>query len=51
MKQQNSDLQRPFAVITEASDGLGFELAQQFIKNDYDLLIISDSEKIEEARG
>lgn len=50
MKQQNSDLQRPFAVITEASDGLGFELAQQFIKNDYDLLIISDSEKIEEAR-
>lgn len=50
MKQQNSDLERPFAIITGASWGVGFELARQFLKNDYDLLIISNSEKIEEAR-
>jgi len=38
-----------FAVITGASSGIGYELARVFGKNGYELLITSDSEKIESA--
>lgn len=41
---------RPFAVITGASYGVGFELAKKFAENGYDLLIASDSEAILEAQ-
>ncbi len=40
---------RLFAVITGASKGIGHELARVFAKNGYDLLIVADSEQIEEA--
>lgn len=38
-----------FAVVTGASSGIGYELARVFGQNGYDLLITSDSEKIESA--
>ena len=40
---------RPFAVITGASMGIGFHLANVFAQHGYDLLITSGSEQIEEA--
>lgn len=40
---------RPFAVITGASSGIGYELARVFANNGYDLLLTSSSEKLEEA--
>jgi short-subunit dehydrogenase len=40
---------RPFAIVTGASSGIGFELARQCIAHGYDLLIAADSAKIESA--
>ena len=40
---------RPLAVVTGASSGIGFELAKQFAQNGFDLLIVSQSERIREA--
>lgn len=40
---------RQFAVVTGASSGIGYELARVFGQNGYDLLITSDSAKIESA--
>ena len=40
---------RPFAVVTGASKGIGYELARVFAKNGYDLLITADSNQIAEA--
>jgi uncharacterized protein len=37
---------KKLALITGASDGIGFELAKIFAKNDYDLIIAADSNKI-----
>src|SRR5690242_13884239 len=37
------------AVITGASSGIGYELAKEFARHSFDLLIISDSARIEEA--
>ena len=30
---------RPFAVVTGGSNGIGYELARQFVENGYDVLI------------
>lgn len=38
-----------FAVITGASSGIGLELAKQFAEHGFDLLIVADSPKIEQA--
>jgi short-subunit dehydrogenase len=38
-----------FAVVTGASRGIGLELARQFAKHGFDLLIVADSPKITEA--
>jgi len=38
---------KPFAVITGASSGIGRELARVFGEQGYDLLVVSDSERIE----
>jgi short-subunit dehydrogenase len=35
------DLQRPVALITGASSGIGYELAAQFARHGYDLIIVS----------
>jgi len=40
---------RPFAVITGASSGIGYELARQFAEHGYDLLITSQHEHIADA--
>ncbi len=40
---------RPLAVVTGASTGIGYELAKVFAENGFDLVIVSESERIEEA--
>lgn len=40
---------KPLAVVTGASSGIGFELAKQFAKNGFDLLVASNSEALEKA--
>jgi short-subunit dehydrogenase len=45
----NTSNGRPFAIVTGASSGIGLELAKQCIEHGYDLLIASDSGKIETA--
>jgi short-subunit dehydrogenase len=40
---------RPFAVVTGASTGIGYELAKCCAENDHDLLIVADEPKIQEA--
>lgn len=37
---------RPFAVITGASSGIGFELAKQFAQNNHDILIAAEDDGI-----
>jgi short-subunit dehydrogenase len=39
----------PFAVITGASSGIGYDLARQFAEHGFDLLVTSDSKRIEET--
>lgn len=48
--EESQEETRPFAVITGASTGIGFELAKQFAENGFDLLIASNSEAILEAQ-
>src|SRR3954469_2451006 len=45
----NHQQQRPFAVVTGASSGIGFELAKVFAENGYDLLITAEDVEIEVA--
>ncbi len=40
---------KQFAVVTGASSGIGYELARVFGQNGYDLLITSDTDKINDA--
>jgi len=39
----------PFAVVTGASSGIGYELARQFAEHGFDLLITSETKRIEET--
>jgi len=39
----------PFAVVTGASSGIGYELAKQFAQNGFDLLVVAEDEGITEA--
>ncbi|MFL5897910.1 MAG: SDR family NAD(P)-dependent oxidoreductase [Solirubrobacterales bacterium] len=45
----NHQQQRPFAVVTGASSGIGFELAKVFAESGYDLLITAEDVEIEAA--
>src|SRR4051812_6012578 len=45
----NHQQQSPFAVVTGASSGIGFELAKVFAENGYDLLITAEDVEIEVA--
>lgn len=40
---------RPLAVVTGASNGIGYELAKQFARNGFDLLVTSTGASIDEA--
>jgi uncharacterized protein len=40
---------RPLAVVTGASSGIGFELAKQFAQNGFDLVVAAESERIDAA--
>lgn len=42
--------QRPFAVVTGASSGIGFELAKVFAEKRFDLLITAGDEEIAAAQ-
>lgn len=45
----NNSLSRPLAVVTGASNGIGYELAKQFAQNGFDLLITATGASINEA--
>ena len=45
----NSSLTRPLAVVTGASNGIGYELAKQFAQNGFDLLVTATGSSINEA--
>src|ERR687894_2489725 len=40
---------KPFAVVTGASSGIGFELAKQFAQNGFDLLVTAEDEGLRSA--
>lgn len=42
---------KPFAVVTGASSGIGYELAKQFAQNGFDLLVVADGDGIHKAAG
>jgi short-subunit dehydrogenase len=41
--------QRPLAVVTGASSGIGYELAKVFAKNEFDLIVAADDRSIADA--
>src|SRR3954453_21347691 len=41
--------QRPLAVVTGASPGIGYELAKQFANHDFDLIVAAEDERIAEV--
>ncbi len=45
----DSSSNRPLAVVTGASNGIGYELAKQFAENGFDLLVTATDAKIDEA--
>jgi len=45
----NASSSKPFAVVTGASSGIGFELAKQFAEHGFDLLIASEGQDIIDA--
>lgn len=45
----NSSLTRSFAVVTGASNGIGYELAKEFARNNFDLLVTATGPSINEA--
>lgn len=48
-KLRKSSSGKRFAVITEASSGIGYELAKQFAQNGFDLLVVANDSGITEA--
>jgi short-subunit dehydrogenase len=40
---------RPYAVVTGASSGIGFELAKQFVQNGFDVLIAAEDAEVHRA--
>ena len=46
-----ADSNRPLAIVTGASAGIGYELAKECIAGGYDLIIAADDPKIEAGGG
>jgi uncharacterized protein len=46
----NTQQRRPFAVVTGASSGIGFELARVLAENGFDLLITAEDEELDAAQ-
>jgi len=46
---ENDEINAPFAVITGASSGIGFELAREFAEHGFDLLVIAEDDGIDAA--
>ncbi|WP_026547974.1 SDR family NAD(P)-dependent oxidoreductase [Paenarthrobacter nicotinovorans] len=44
-----STTERPLALVTGASSGIGFELARQFLSNGFDTVIVAENDKIHAA--
>ena len=42
---------KPLAVVTGASSGIGYELAKQFATNGFDLIVAAEDEAIATAAG
>ena len=42
---------KPLAVVTGASSGIGYELAKQFARNGFDLLITATGPNLDQAAG
>ncbi|BCL37695.1 SDR family NAD(P)-dependent oxidoreductase [Nostoc sp. MS1] len=47
----NNSLTRPLAVVTGASNGIGYELAKQFAQNGFDLLVTATGSSINQVVG
>lgn len=45
----NSSTTRPLAVVTGASNGIGYELAKQFAQNGFDLLVTATGSHLDDA--
>ena len=45
----NTDPHPPFAVVTGASSGIGYELAREFIEHGFDVLVTAEDEGLEQA--
>jgi short-subunit dehydrogenase len=50
MAENSSSSARPVALVTGASSGIGYELANEFAKAGFDLIITAENEAIAEAR-
>jgi short-subunit dehydrogenase len=46
-----NETETPFAVVTGASSGIGYELAREFAEHGFDLLVVAEGDAIEEAAG
>ena len=47
----NSTSNKPLAVVTGASSGIGYELAKQFATNGFDLIVAAEDEGIDHVNA
>ena len=47
----DNSLTRPLAVVTGASNGIGYELAKEFARNGFDLLVTARATKMTQPKS